>query len=92
MKDLHRSAIASPFLKSDSGQQALKRILCAFSLRNPDIGYGQGLNFISAVLLEYLSEEETFWSLCGLVEEILPPNWLLALTTTGTRQSRWEPS
>jgi len=50
----------------------LRNVLYAFVKRNPTIGYCQGINFITAHLLSYLSEEEAFWTLCCLIESILP--------------------
>jgi hypothetical protein len=51
----------------------LRRVLVAFSWRNQVIGYSQGLNFIVAVLLkELLDEEEAFWCFTTIVEDLLP--------------------
>lgn len=36
------------------------------------MGYCQGLNFIVAHLLRHMNEEEAFWTLCCLIETILP--------------------
>ncbi|KAG1585007.1 hypothetical protein G6F48_007537 [Rhizopus delemar] len=54
--------------------QSLKRVLLAFSLYSPSIGYCQSLNYIAGLLLLFMSEEEAFWSLVTLIHEILPPN------------------
>ena len=51
---------------------SLSNILTAYVNRNPSVGYCQGLNFIVAHLLKYLSEEESFWVFCCLIESILP--------------------
>lgn len=53
----------------------LKRILYAFVLYKPEIGYCQGMNkIVGNLLLGYpnISEEDVFWIFVGLVEEILP--------------------
>jgi hypothetical protein len=50
------------------GQQQLFKVLKAYSIYNPRIGYCQGMAFISALLLMYLEEEDAFWVLarvCG---------------------------
>jgi hypothetical protein len=44
-------------------EQQLRRVLSAYVKRNPTVGYCQGLNFIAAVLLTKLREEEAFWVL-----------------------------
>ncbi|RKP13341.1 rab-GTPase-TBC domain-containing protein [Piptocephalis cylindrospora] len=54
------------------GLQSLRRILTAFAVRNPHIGYCQSLNYIAALALIFLSEEEAFWLLCTVVEKIMP--------------------
>ena len=39
----------------------LRRVLNAYVLRNPRIGYCQGMNFIVAKLLTCMDEENAFW-------------------------------
>jgi hypothetical protein len=43
--------------------RSLRRVLYAFSLHNPKIGYTQSLNFITGMLLLFLPEEKAFWML-----------------------------
>jgi len=50
----------------------LRRVLCAYSLRNPTVGYCQSMNFIAATLLQVMDEEDAFWFLCCIVEDYLP--------------------
>ena len=45
----------------------LKRVLSAFSAYNPRVGYCQGMNFFTAVILKFCDEESTFWILCSLL-------------------------
>ena len=59
------------------GQLAMRRVLGAYALRNPSVGYCQSMNFVAAALLLALStsaagEEETFWVLSAIVEDVLP--------------------
>lgn len=52
--------------------RALRRVLYAFSLHNPNIGYTQSLNFIAGLLLLFLSEEKAFWMLHIITSDLLP--------------------
>ncbi|KAI9317655.1 rab-GTPase-TBC domain-containing protein [Dichotomocladium elegans] len=54
--------------------QALRRLLSAFSLYAPSIGYCQSLNYIAGMLLLFMDEEDAFWTFVALVQDILPPN------------------
>ena len=45
----------------------LRRVLVAYSLHNPSIGYCQGMNYIAARLVSCMSEEEAFWMLIHLL-------------------------
>ncbi|KAA0724297.1 TBC1 domain family member 2B [Triplophysa tibetana] len=63
---------ASPDLE---GIQKLRNVLVAFSWRNPDIGYCQGLNRLAAITLLYLDQEEAFWCLVAIVEVFMPRDY-----------------
>ncbi|KAK9834030.1 hypothetical protein WJX81_004746 [Elliptochloris bilobata] len=54
------------------GRSALRRVLAAYSRRNPDVGYCQGMNFVAGCLLLFMDEKDAFWSLVVLVEDLLP--------------------
>lgn len=51
------------------GQQALSRVLLAFSKYDSTIGYVQGMNFIVGSLLMHCSEEVAFWLFVSLIED-----------------------
>ncbi|KAM4573148.1 TBC1 domain family member 2B isoform 2-T2 [Odontesthes bonariensis] len=63
---------ASP---SAPGIQKLRNVLLAFSWRNPDIGYCQGLNRLAAIALLYLDQEDAFWTLIAIVEVFMPRDY-----------------
>ena len=54
---------------------SLRRVLRAYALRNPEVGYCQSMNYLCALLLFHMSEEQSFWVLAALIEDILPANY-----------------
>ncbi|XP_066557902.1 TBC1 domain family member 2B [Amia ocellicauda] len=60
---------------ASEGIQKLRNVLLAFSWRNPDIGYCQGLNRLAAIALLYLEEEDAFWCLIAIVEVFMPRDY-----------------
>jgi hypothetical protein len=63
--DISRSS-DKPLFKTEEGKASLRRILIAYGQRNPEIGYCQGLNIVTATFLLYMEEEEAFWLLVAL--------------------------
>ncbi|KAG1684046.1 TBC1 domain family member 2B [Nymphon striatum] len=61
-------------LHSD-GIPRLRRVLLAYSWRNPTVGYCQGINRLAAVALLFLDEEDTFWCLVAIIEKIMPVDY-----------------
>ncbi|KAF9275163.1 hypothetical protein BGZ74_004099 [Mortierella antarctica] len=52
--------------------QSLRRVLLAFSLHCPTIGYCQSLNYIAGMLLLFMNEEHSFWTLAVIIQNFLP--------------------
>lgn len=50
----------------------LERVLLAYAVHNPEIAYTQGMNFIAGGFLHFMTENEAFWMLKYVVEELLP--------------------
>ena len=47
--------------RAKDGDECLRRVLGAYALHNPALGYTQGMSSYAAVLLLYMSEEDAFW-------------------------------
>ena len=58
-----------------AGIAELRRVLLAYALRNPGLGYCQSMNFITAMLLLHMPEERAFWTLAAIVEDLLPAEY-----------------
>eukprot|EP00026_Physarum_polycephalum_P004525 Phypoly_transcript_04546.p1 GENE.Phypoly_transcript_04546~~Phypoly_transcript_04546.p1 ORF type:complete len:598 (+),score=80.00 Phypoly_transcript_04546:350-2143(+) len=52
--------------------EKLTRVLIAYSIRNPRLGYCQSMNFLAGSLLLFMEEESAFWMLVYMVEDLLP--------------------
>ncbi|KAJ7503309.1 rab-GTPase-TBC domain-containing protein [Mycena galericulata] len=76
-KDVGRTMPLNVFFGGDgAGVVKLRRVLTAYSRRNPAVGYCQGMNLVtSTLLLVHADEEEAFWALAAIVERILPEDF-----------------
>jgi hypothetical protein len=74
--DITRTLTDNIFFRKGPGVQKLHEVLLAYSRRNPDVGYCQGMNLVVAnLLLVTPTAEDAFWILCSMVESILPPHY-----------------
>ncbi|CAM6124260.1 unnamed protein product [Calypogeia fissa] len=70
--DLARTFPTHPWVDSPDGQATLRRVLVAYSFRDSSVGYCQGMNYLAAMLLLVMkTEEDAFWMLCVLLENVL---------------------
>jgi hypothetical protein len=67
---------SSTFISTDNVPiiQSLRRVLTAFSLYSPNIGYCQSLNYVAGILLLFMEEEKAFWMLVTIIHDYLPEN------------------
>ncbi|CCH40812.1 GTPase-activating protein [Wickerhamomyces ciferrii] len=71
-KDLNRSLPEYSAYQSEEGIGRLRRVLTAYSWKNPDVGYCQAMNIVAAALLIFQTEEQAFWTLSVLIEKFVP--------------------
>ena len=55
------------FQEGAKGQDMLGRVLRAYSCKDEEIGYCQGMNFVTGVLLMEMDEERAFWTLYAML-------------------------
>ncbi|KAL8777790.1 MAG: hypothetical protein Q9194_002348, partial [Teloschistes cf. exilis] len=74
--DIHRTLTDNVFFRKGLGVSKLNEVLLAYSRRNPEVGYCQGMNLITASLLLIMpTAEDAFWMLTSIIENILPEQY-----------------
>ncbi|KAI8069912.1 rab-GTPase-TBC domain-containing protein [Gongronella butleri] len=71
-KDLNRSLPEYSAYQSDQGIDSLRRVLSAYSWKDPELGYCQAMNIVTSAILIYMSEEQAFFTLSVLCDDMLP--------------------
>eukprot|EP01018_Ginkgo_biloba_P011536 Gb_32768 [translate_table: standard] len=70
--DIARTFPTHPWLDTEEGHASLRRVLVAYSFRDSNVGYCQGLNYVAALLLLVMkTEEDAFWMMAVLLENVL---------------------
>ncbi|KAL8221867.1 UNVERIFIED_CONTAM: Small G protein signaling modulator 3, partial [Gekko kuhli] len=57
------------------GVPRLRRILRGLAWLYPEIGYCQGTGMVVASLLLFLEEEDAFWMMCAIIEDLVPASY-----------------
>lgn len=71
-KDIRRTFPDNQKYETQLGLNMLRRVLVAYTVHNPAVGYCQSMNFISALLLLFIErEEDAFWALVCIVELVV---------------------
>ncbi len=74
--DINRTLTDNIFFRRGNGVAKLEEVLLAYSRRNKDVGYCQGMNMITACLLLIIpTAEDAFWLLASIIENILPQGY-----------------
>ncbi|KAF2019003.1 TBC-domain-containing protein [Aaosphaeria arxii CBS 175.79] len=74
--DITRTLTDNIFFRRGPGVHKLNEVLLAYSRRNPEVGYCQGMNLITACLLLIMpTAEDAFWVLASMIENILPQKY-----------------
>ncbi|XP_016060794.1 PREDICTED: small G protein signaling modulator 3 isoform X1 [Miniopterus natalensis] len=76
-KDLLRTMPSNACFANESsiGVPRLRRVLRALAWLYPEIGYCQGTGMVAACLLLFLEEEDAFWMMCAIIEDLLPASY-----------------
>lgn len=74
--DINRTMTDNVFFRAGPGVAKLNEVLLAYSRRNPEVGYCQGMNLVTASLLLIMpTAEDAFWLLTSIIENILPTGY-----------------
>ncbi|KAJ5690832.1 hypothetical protein N7462_005224 [Penicillium macrosclerotiorum] len=74
--DIRRTLTDNVFFRKGPGVNKLREVLLAYSRRNAEVGYCQGMNLIAASLLLIMpTAEDAFWILTSMIEIILPQHY-----------------
>ncbi|XP_031995701.1 small G protein signaling modulator 3 isoform X4 [Hylobates moloch] len=76
-KDLLRTMPSNACFASmgSIGVPRLRRVLRALAWLYPEIGYCQGTGMVAACLLLFLEEEDAFWMMSAIIEDLLPASY-----------------
>ena len=78
--DISRTFQSIPEWRRRKFDISTRRVLAAYALRNPSIGYCQGLSYIVGLLVTIVNEEIAFYVLCAIIEDgLLPPDYYTTL-------------
>lgn len=74
--DINRTLTDNVFFRKGPGVAKLNEVLVAYSRRNREVGYCQGMNLITASLLLIMpTAEDAFWVLTSMIEDTFPQHY-----------------
>jgi hypothetical protein len=69
------------FCENNQYHDKMLNILQAYAQRNSSIGYCQGMNYLAGMIVRVVEDEEdAFWTICCLFENILPIDYFCLMT------------
>ncbi|XP_033630050.1 small G protein signaling modulator 3 homolog isoform X3 [Asterias rubens] len=76
-KDLLRTMPSNACFSTSksTGVSRLRRVLRGIAWLYPDIGYCQGTGMIASSLMLFMEEEDAFWMMCTIIEELVPASY-----------------
>lgn len=75
-KDMDRTYPGDPYYTPEV-KASIRRIFRAYIWRNHTVGYFQSMNYLVFRLRKVLSEEDTFWVFCIIIESYMPPDFYI---------------
>ncbi|KAF0513918.1 TBC-domain-containing protein [Gigaspora margarita] len=70
-KDLNRSLPEYPAYQSPEGINRLRRVLTAYSWKDPELGYCQAMNIVASAILIYMSEEQATSMYGAILDQLI---------------------
>ncbi|KAI3655970.1 hypothetical protein MP638_002308 [Amoeboaphelidium occidentale] len=67
MRDLARTFPKHTYFQASLGQESLFNVMKCYSLYDPEVGYCQGLSFVTGALLLHMPDEQAFKCMCHLM-------------------------
>lgn len=81
IKQIDKDIIRTFPKDKDLDKEGLRKVLVTYSLRNPNVGYCQGINFIVASLLKIgFNHDETFWLFVQIIEQYVPTGYYSSMS------------
>ena len=81
MKQIDKDIIRTFPKEKNLDKVGLRKVLEAYSVRNQNVGYCQGINFIVATLLKVgFSHDETFWLFVQIIEQYIPTGYYTSMS------------
>ena len=78
--DVPRTFPGHARVASEAFMGRMRRVLLAYAVRNPEVGYCQGMNFVCAAILLFVDDEAAaFWLLSHVVEDVLPDHYVQSM-------------
>jgi len=65
--DIPRTYPTHPFFAQEHTRESLRNVLHAYAIYDPEVGYCQGMSYITSILILHMAPENAFWMLMSLM-------------------------